>query len=179
MRPMLRSLAVTATSLVLLFAASSAWAQNWVIVNPGDGKYAVHMPGHAKQTVQKVDTESGPVELHQAVVELGDDEAYVTTYADYSDKALQGQTPEARLTAVQAASLKAVNSKHLRFERAFSLSKWPARAYASDTGDGLVYSARIYLVGNRLYQNIAVTSAAKAESANVKRFLDSFRVIKP
>ncbi len=47
-----------------------------------------------------------------------------------------------------------------------------------DLKDGLVYTACIYLVGNRLYQNVAVTTKDKAASQGVIRFLESFTVYK-
>jgi hypothetical protein len=47
------------------------------------------------------------------------------------------------------------------------------------TVEGLIAQVRTYWVRPRLYQLIAITSAAKATMPSAARFFDSFRVLAP
>ena len=173
-----RLIAAPVLGLVLALMAQVAVADDWVVLAPGDGKYVIQMPGKAKEATQKIDTATGPADLHQYIVEVSNEEAYISSYIEYSSKILVARSPQEHLQVAQKGTMNGLAGSKLLVEKETNVGDFPGRVFVLDLGDGSAYTACIYLVGNRLYQNVAVTPKAMAGGPKVVKFLESFTVYK-
>jgi hypothetical protein len=173
-----RPLVVLFCSLVLALWAGAANAQGWVPVRPGDGKYSIDMPSLPKETKQTAMTAAGPTELHQFAVEIGKSEAFVTTYGDFPAGSLK-RPPATLMSEIENTVVSGMKGGKLRSHQVIALGPYPGRAFTIDLPDGTVYDQRVYFVGSRLYQNIAVTTGERTNDPRVKYFFDSFKLLKP
>jgi len=158
--------------------ASFAQAQGWLSLTPGDGKYAVDLPGKPEEARQTVNTAIGPADSHRFTLKLGDDEAFITSYSDFRPSAVT-RPPAELMLEIEKGVMAALPGGKLRSHEAIVLDKYPGRAFVIQLPDGTLYTQRVYLVGNRLYQNIAVTTGERTGDSRVKHFMDSFRLLKP
>jgi hypothetical protein len=158
--------------------ASVAQAQGWLSLTPGDGKYAIDLPGKPEETRQTVNTAAGPADSHRFTLKLGDDEAFITSYSDFRPGAVT-RPPAELMQDVEKGVLASLPNGKLRGHEAIVLDKYPGRAFVIELPDGTLYAQRVYLVGNRLYQNIAVTTGERTGDSRVKHFMESFRILKP
>ena len=138
-------------ALVLLAAAGGATAQEWREVGSVAGGFALSMPGAATSSPQRYDNGVSGTRWTAAVA---DDEAYIAEVTIFP-AGPGDELPAAQILAVARAG--AVGS----------------------TVEGLIAQVRTYWVRPRLYQLIAITSAAKATMPTAARFFDSFRVLAP
>jgi len=178
MSPLVRSIVAPLLGLLVALFAQVSFADDWVVVAPGDGKYVIQMPGKPEESTQKIDTATGPADLHQYLVAVKDDEAYISSYIEYSNKILDARSPQEHLKVAQQGSMNGLKGSKLRVEKETNVGDYPGRVFVLDLEEGLVYTACIYLVGNRLYQNVAVTRKEIASGPGVIKFLESFTVYK-
>ena len=164
--------------LFVALLAQVSFAEDWVVLAPGDGKYVIQMPGKAEEQTQKINTATGPADLHQYIVSVADDEAYISSYIEYADKIVAARSPQDHLKVAEQGTMESLKGSKLRVEKETNVGDYPGRVFVLDLDDGLVYTACIYLVGKRLYQNVAVTTKAKAAGPGVVKFLESFTVYK-
>ncbi len=172
-----RFLIVSLFSLIVAFFAGAAGAQGWLSLMPGDGKYAIDMPGTPKETQQTVTVGGAPAQLHQFVLAIGKDEAFVTGYSDFS--AALTRSPAELLLEIENGALQNLKGGKLRSQAATRFGQWPGRAFTIALPDGSVYDQQVFLAGNRLYQNIAVTSGDRVNDTRVQHFFASFKILKP
>ena len=162
--------------LVVAFLAAPSFAYDWQMVASSDGKYAIEMPGRPTQMTQKINTATGPADLHGYMIEASSREAYISSYIQYSRQIIASRSTDGHLRAAQQGTIKSFPNSRLLVDREISVGRYQGRFYILDLGDGSAYTSSIYLVGDRLYQNVAVTPKDRADSADVIKFLQSFRV---
>ncbi|MEO8557478.1 MAG: hypothetical protein ABI439_00330 [Rhodospirillales bacterium] len=173
-----RSIAASVLALCVALFAQASFADDWVVVAPGDGKYVIQMPGQPKQQTQKINTAAGPADLFQYIVEVSNDEAYISSYIEYSSKVVVARSPQDHLKVAQEGTIKGLPGSKVLVEKETNVGDHPGRVFVLDLGNDSVYTAAIYLVNNRLYQNVAVTPKAMAGGPKVVKFLESFVVYK-
>lgn len=156
----------------------TSFADDWVVLAPGDGKYVIQMPGKAQESTQKIDTATGPAILYQYLVEVSGEEAYISSYIEYSSKIVVARSPQDHLKVAQKGTVDGLKGSKVLVEKETNVGEHPGRVFVLDLGDGSAYTACIYLVGNRLYQNVAVTPKAMAGGPKIVKFLESFTVYK-
>lgn len=167
--------------LVCLFAIVLAWcgaaqAQGWVRFTPVGGNYSIDMPGTPKEVRQTTTIAGQPAELHQYAVEVGDSEGFITTFSDV--RAGLSRQPADLMLDIQNGVLASFKGSKLRSEKTLQFGKYPGRSFSLQTAEGVVYNQQIAVVGNRIYQNIAVTKSGPAGDGRVRYFFDSFRLLK-
>jgi hypothetical protein len=173
-----RALAAPLLGVLAALMAQSSFAADWVKVAPRDGKYVIQMPAAPQEQMQQIDTPAGPAALHQYIVEVSPQEAYISSYLEASDEMIADASADQHLKRAEAGTLRGFPGARLRVDKATSVGSYPGRIFMLDVGEDSVYTACIYLVGNRLYQNVAVTPKATAGNSDVIRFLESFDVYK-
>lgn len=140
----------------------------WKSFRNPEGKYAVLLPGEAIQI---------PLDDDKAVshgVELETGGGYTVMYSTVDEVA--PDAVEQRLANIQAD---VVGKKKLLHEEKVKVGDHPARDFAFIEDDGDAHYYRLLIVGNRLYQVMTVTEAAKFASAKEDRtrFLGSFELL--
>jgi len=156
-------------ALVSVAAAQGAWKQ---YVYDDDG-FAISAPQAPTMSKANVDTAAGPIEMHNYMVELGDDAAMLASVADYGANLLKAD-PKAVLQGGKEGAMKNTNS-HLVSERDITLQGYPGLAIETEN-DTMHFSAHFYLVKSRLYQTVVVTSVGKP-FADTERFHDSLHFL--
>jgi hypothetical protein len=170
--------------LLLLSAGSLAPAaaqpqqpQKWVEYKPQGAGYRVEFPEPPKQSQDEISTGAGPVRMQVAQFGGDADIVYIAIYSDYPVGALPTE-PQAALDAARDASVKNVNGI-LREDKKITVGDKPARRLLIDIPEGRrIGAALIVLDGNRLYRAVCVAPAGQENSVDLKKFLDSFALVK-
>lgn len=176
MRKIARALLALSLGMGIGLAAHTAMAEDWVKVAPIDGKYVIQMPVKPEEQSQRLDSPVGPAALHQYIAAVSAQETYISSYFEAQDPLVSNGSADRHLRMAEAGTLRSFPGSTLRMDRATSLNGYPGRIFMIDLGNDLVYTACVYVVGNRLYQNVAVTPKSMAGGADTIRFFDSFVV---
>lgn len=161
---------------MMLFAGIAGVAAQMQAFSSAEGRLAIQLPGRPQYIPTDVPVAGGgTIKLHQYAVEVGDSLAFIASYADYPDSMVAGARGDEVLRRVQTAS---VGQRKLVADGITDIDGNAGRYYVADGADGLVLQARIYLVANRLYQNIVVSDVRSRSAPEIRQFFDSFRLLK-
>jgi hypothetical protein len=141
-----------------------------------EGKFTVAMPEKPSEKTSKIPTDLGQLELHIFIVDQKE-RAYLVTYSDYPAGTVKDNADKI-LTGVVEGNAKSLKSKVASEEKiTIGKKKHPGREIKIEMPDkkGL-YRARIYLVGDRLYQVVALGPEEFAKGKEVDEYLKSFAV---
>ena len=171
-------LTIAAFALGLGYAAT-AQAQAWVDFKDPTCKCAATFPGKPTEKRQKVPTNNKEIGDLEAVMYLyegpGGTSAYLMMYNDYPKEKAQAADPQKVLDGARNGAAEKINGKILS-EKKITINGQPGRELEIDGGQ-LKYYARIVLANKtRLYQAIVVMQKDVAKPADVRKFLDSFKV---
>ena len=158
---------------VLCFAvALSARAQEWNSYSFASEGFRASFPSAPEQQKRDVPTDAGSFELRSYLVQA-DPYALFIGVCDYGAQT-NGKDPDVLLQGAKQGALTNSNS-HLISETRITLGIYHGIGFEAES-DTAHFSARIYMVGDTLYQTLVVSPLGKpyAESA---RFLDSFQLI--
>ncbi len=169
------TLAAWGIGLALAFVAlTGVPAQTWVEIKPEGGAYRILVPGAVKYSQVPIDLPGGrKATMHQAMYETAE-MALLGSHLDYPAEVIRGQVPEKLLMNVRDGSAK---GHKLRTDRALTVSGHPAREYVIVLADGPVSVTRSTIVGNRLYQIIAVVLGGGETNPDIRKFIDSFALL--
>jgi hypothetical protein len=173
MRQLLRNAGVVAVCAVLVATCANA---QWIEFQSEEAGFQAKFPSHPAHKSLTVKTASGPHEL--------------TTFT-VSDKTI---TFSVTLTALPNNELESVGATVvldgardgavanvqgvLLSELIIDLDGHPGRELTISAASGKAeIRQRLYLVGNRLYQLLAVTPNGESISPRVSRFFDSFKLL--
>jgi hypothetical protein len=144
------------------------------------GGFRVALPCVPKEAEQPFNTGVGPVALHSFSVDR-DGTTYAATYSDYPETFALAD-PDRVLEGGIDGGVKGIKGK-LLLKRNIALGGHPGREFsATTTGPGgapLLYRARIYLVGTRLYQVVVCGPEAKVAGEAGDAILRSFALLRP
>jgi hypothetical protein len=167
-------LALTALLLVaFLLSACAPSTPDWREFVGPDGDFSVQMPAAPQEQVDEYETDSGKITVHMNGASVGGMD-YIMAYSDYpaelvAAKGAAGILQDARDGAV-------TNTKgSLVTEQALDMNGNPGLflQVGSPDGKGLA-QAKLFLVGNRLFQIFVAGPKENAETEDVQFFLDSF-----
>jgi len=168
---LLRRFALGLAALCFVFALS-AQAQEWKTYSfPSDG-FRASFPGDPQVQKTNVPTDAGTFELRAYLVEASTSAFYIGI-CDYGDRA-NGRDRDTMLQGAKEGALKNVNA-HIVSENRFMFGVYHGLGFESEN-DSYHFSARLYMVGNTLYQ-VLVASPIGSEHPNKSLFLDSFQLI--
>jgi hypothetical protein len=171
---------VVAQILLTLLAAGCGSSTPQEYASP-EGKYRVLFSGSPKLQDKTVPTALGPITARIAITEDWSRTARMVMYADYPahlvqidnrdamlEAACQGMANESKLTALSKVTI-ALNGHP---GREVSFESQPGRP-----GPKIAGRARIYLVGNRLYQVFIAGRSGQLEPETIQGFFDSFALL--
>jgi hypothetical protein len=154
-------------------AASGPALGEWKPYTSAAGRYTVLFPGTPKETDSMMPAAGGQATMHMAIVTVdvkGPDTMFAVAYLD-----APGSTPVDAKKGVDGAvegmakKGKVVKSSDIKLD-----NKYPGREATIElTEEGMTarMRVRVYMVGRRLLELIAVS-----DDANAAKFLDSFKV---
>lgn len=174
---MIRPLRLHITAWVAVFwlaAASGAQtiAPTWKSYSyPTDGFEASYP---AEPSVQKkdVDTQAGKFELRTYTAQMGDVALFIGV-CDYGDTA-PNTNPDSLLEGAKNGALMN-SSSHIKSEKKIMLGSFHGLEYEAES-DSAHFTARIYVVGNTLYQTLVMFPLGKPYE-DAGKFLNSFQLI--
>jgi hypothetical protein len=167
---------LAAFAYLIVFAfVSTATAQNeWVAFSPDGGNFTVMLPGTPKTEVKQETSTLGPYTIHGSTLNAGG-VFYLVVYVDYAPTLrldVQGE-----INANRDNFLKGVKGSTLINEKKITLGSHPGLEFTADIGTDRHVVSRIYVVGQRPYQLVAVVSKG-ADLTNANKFLSSFKLLK-
>lgn len=169
-------IAALLAAAMIVFAGIGGAAAQMQTFSSSEGRLEVQLPGRPQYIPTDVAVAGGgTIKLHQYAVEVGNSLAFITSYADYPVSIVAGARGDEVLRRVQTAS---VGQRKLVGDGVIDIDGNAGRFYVAEGADGLVLQARIYLVGNRLYQNIVVSDLRSRGAPEIRQFFDSFRLLK-
>ncbi|HQV71267.1 MAG TPA: hypothetical protein PLJ62_09670 [Thermoflexales bacterium] len=144
-----------------------------------EGKFAVWMPGEPKKSSQTVDTAGMKIDVTFYTLEIGTG-AYLLGYNDYPADKVQQADAQNILDGARDGGLKNINATLLS-ETKIEQDGFPGRditARASVQGREYAVRIRVFLVNNRLYQQMVLTEPGKIPDGDIAKFVDSFKLLK-
>jgi hypothetical protein len=161
---------VIAAAVSLAFQAPAGWSR----LDSEEGRFVVLMPGRVAPRDQprtSTDPKLGTYTVHtfRGNTPKG---FFMASWVDY-DPALVLDS-QAELAASRDSFLKGVKARLLS-ERPVTLETYAGTEFNAET-DQAVFKVRVYVVGRRPYQLVAVTYKGFDDAQSVNSFLSSFRL---
>lgn len=162
----------------MLLAAVALWVLGADPTAPFEsppGGFRVLFPGAVHEQVKTQPSRAGPIDSHVFNAET-DEMGFLVSYADHSPEVVKAAKPRAQLTAARDAVVG--KDGKLLSERALSLQGKPGLEFKFEK-DGLVATFRVFMVGRRLYQVMALGPPGESHDRAATIFLDSFALLSP
>lgn len=163
--------------IVLLLTACGSKSEPTEFINE-EGNFSVMSPFSLEESSQTVDTAAGPIEIHFFMADDGNS-AFMVGYSDYPAEIVDINDPNDMLDGAAEGATANINGT-LVSQNNITLDGYPGRELALEgTFDNFNASAkaRIYLVGNRLYQVLVISSEGNITTEDMDAFLQSFKLL--
>jgi hypothetical protein len=144
--------------------------QSWTQFSPPSGSFIVLMPGSPKEDKETEKNSDSTTESYTYTVETSIG-AFLVGYTDFSDDISSVDSKRLLDAAAQGFT---TNGGKLLSQQNLSMNGHPGREVNYTDRDGTTSTARIFIVKQRLYQLHAISS----QSQDVKKFFDSFKLVK-
>lgn len=163
-----------AVTLIMLAATLALGSQGgaWAKFSPTEGHFSVLLPpGAPKEDKETKDSPYGPYTTHLFTAREGN-EIFLVGWVDY-DPGFKFDVQK-ELEANRDNFIKGVNGKLLNTSKT-SLGTHPGMEFTAESSQAF-FRSRVYVVGRRPYQLIAITLKGTESTPNVNKFLTSFEV---
>ena len=161
--------------LLLLIAAALAHAAqavgDWSKFTSDEGHFSVLLPSKPEETKDTKDSPIGPYTVHLFTSKSAS-EIFLVGWVDYDPKFHfddQKEMEANRDNLVQSLKAKVLDTKQIK------LDDYAGIEFTAEN-EQVAIRSRVYIVGRRPYQLIAVHFKPTPESADVDRFFSSFEV---
>src|SRR5687768_18148240 len=134
------------------------------------------MPGAPTPNKVTVNTTSGVKEADTFTLNEGELNEYMIAYSKYPKTDSKKVSTDKLFDDIRNGILLAQQGR-LRSEAAITLEGHRGREIAIETPDGVITTARFYVVDDRFYQLSVQAKTNERESEAPKRFLDSFKLL--
>jgi ABC-type glycerol-3-phosphate transport system substrate-binding protein len=161
--------------LVILVLAACAPTANWQDFTGPEGDFTVMLPGIPKDETQQVESDIGEITVNLFQLPFGNF-AYVVAYSDYPMDVVQSKGAQIILDGARDGAVTNTGGTLLE-EQDIEIQGYPGRQLKVKSPDGEgIAQARMYLVGNRLYQIFVASPTADSGSPDIPKYLESFRL---
>ena len=164
--------------LVLGLLLGACGGDSWKERRSNEAGFAVSTPGEMTRRSEVLTTAAGPLQSVSYVYAARDGKtSYGVDYADYPANVVRSNGPERVLDAAADALVTKVRGRQLT-RGGLAIERNPGREMTvAVPGSGFV-RARIFLVGQRQYQVVAVTPDERTGVKDAERFLNSFKLVR-
>jgi hypothetical protein len=158
----------------------------WRAFTSTEGRYSVLLPGFVTEEVQKSNAgAAGEIEFHVMKASRAGAEVFLVVYLDVPATEIVGADLERVYDALQSRLLVVTKGEKgaIQAQSKVMLGDLPGRELKIDrpvmtvAGGGFA-QVRIFLKGSRLYQVAFLGSKQGMKSADITKFMDSFRITK-
>jgi hypothetical protein len=151
-------------------------SSEWVAVTAEDGSFRAELPGAPRRIHQSRETPAGPAPIEMWVHEDGE-RAFMVGYTEYPERVRSLVGEEELLDSARDGAVAGAHGR-LLVDEPRELGGVTGRHVEIDSDGGRVrVRGHLYVVGRRLYQVFATVEPVESESAEVQRFLESFRIL--
>jgi hypothetical protein len=140
------------------------------------GNFSILFPGTPSESIQKVPTDVGEIEMVMYTVELSAGEVYMLAYSDYPEATVAGGNSQDILNGAKEGSMNSMQSI-IETESNVTIQGYPAIVFKAHSED-MYMDYEIILVKNRLYQIVAIKSGAYIDEPRAGAFINSFKLLK-
>lgn len=161
--------------ILLLSIASCVPQANWETYESSEGAFSVLVQGMPELDNTEIDIIFGSVTLYMYIWDKTDI-VYMIAFADYPDEVVSYSNPEDMLDAAKEGALENVQGEIIS-EKNIELKGYPGKEIViSAKVEEAIATVHLYMVRNRLYQVLVITTENDPQRDNVSKFLDSFDV---
>lgn len=169
-------------ALTLFITCSSlSIAQDWINYKSEELAFIAEFPETPKKSVQEVQTSVGLIDMHMVMsTPVNDDNGvYSVIKSDYPKSFFDNATEESNSKVLDGAVQGAVNNVNgkLLYSNKITFNGFPGRESKIEITGAYLY-LNSYLVNNQMYINQVICYADNDNNASIKRFFDSFDIIK-
>lgn len=165
---------LTGTGLLLTFLVACAQVKG-TEYRSDTARFSALFPGTPTESIKTVNTDIGPIEMKMYGVSK-EQAAFNVVVSDYPAKHVKEHGSTAILNGNRDGAVQNTQGKLLS-ELIINVAGHPGRELKISTAGGkATIRSKIILVGNRLYQVVAVTRAADSYAPEIDRFLESFKL---
>jgi len=139
-----------------------------------EGRFSVLFPGEPESKTEQVETPAGTLEfvMHSAGSKKT---GFVVAYVDYSHEVMKNADAKKMLDGARDGAVRNVNGR-LEKEKVLDFHGKPGRELEIIVPKKAIIKARLILIGNRLYQMMAISQSSGILEEKTPEFFDSFRV---
>jgi hypothetical protein len=150
----------------------------WREFTPKEGRFSIMMPSKPESEVQSEFTPVGIVKLYIFAAEK-DDSYYAVSYSDFPEYVIKYSDvgtvlDDARDGMVANVQGKPISSRRIKLQGYYGRD---VKFQVTEEGQVGTAYARIYLVGNRLYQILVIGPQEQFPESEALRFLNSFQLL--
>ncbi|CAG0934853.1 hypothetical protein TFLX_03709 [Thermoflexales bacterium] len=154
-------------------SAAGLSLKDWIEYRSAEGGFTVLLPAEPEVKTQSADTAAGTVQLTMAMAEAKNYAAGVS-FNEIPSKA--SGDPETLLAGGREGAAK--NLKGIVVSnKPIKLGAYPGTEFVVKTPSDLIYTARLYLVDDRLYQILFLVPKEQLDQFDVQGFFDSFTLL--
>jgi hypothetical protein len=147
-----------------------------------EGNFRARFGGVPRVTSQEVESLWGPLTSRILQFETPDHTSYTVSYVDYPESKMQVNDLENVLDG-NVTAMRGTRAWEVKAVQPLELNGHPGRsvqfeAHSTTSPEPGVGRARLYLVGPRLYQVIAIGTRSVANPDDLEAFVSSFQILK-
>jgi hypothetical protein len=170
-----RRILVSCTLLFLAFLITCARAE-WTDYKSEAGRFVASFPGKPRESSKTVNTAIGSIEMKMYGVSEKQT-SFSVAVADYPPEHVKQIGSTVLLDKARDGAVSNTQGTLLS-EQIIQVEGNPGRELKISAAGGKgTIRAKVFLVGNRLYHVVAVTPVEESYTPQVRRFLDSFRLL--
>ncbi len=172
----------TLTACVVLAISAgflTARDDEWTEFKPKGGKLVVKMPSKPKDISRDIDIVGGKVKANIYACEVGPTGAFLVSWTDFPDGLIDQNNITTHIDGVQGGVVgsgkgKVISTKNIKIQKKY-VGRDVTYTVPNINGTGKV---RIFFVGDRLYQIMALGDDKFMKSDDIDTYFDSFELSK-
>ncbi|HEU4479600.1 MAG TPA: hypothetical protein VFR80_13870 [Pyrinomonadaceae bacterium] len=169
-------LVMAVTLLVSACSFINAQEPTWKEFRSNEGGFSILMPGTPIPNKVTVNTTSGVEEANMFSLSDESLDEYIVAYSKYM-KTDSKEVSTGKLFDKVRDGILLVQQGKLLNEAAITLDGYSGRSIAVERPDGVITTARFYVVDDRFYQLSVKAKTNGREPEATNRFLDSFKLL--
>jgi hypothetical protein len=172
----MRTIFAGLAALLLSLSGCGRSELRWETVTADDGSFRAELPGPPERVRRSLDTPAGPAPIEIWLRQDGES-AFMVGYTEYPERVRAVVDEDELLASARDGAVAQVGGRLLIDEpREHGGARGKRIAIDADGGRVRV-RGDLFVVGRRLYQVLATTEPEATDSAEVERFLASFRLL--
>ncbi|HEY3021991.1 MAG TPA: hypothetical protein VGJ32_17460 [Solirubrobacteraceae bacterium] len=164
--------------VVPALASAEENKEEWKEQSFKDCRCSAQFPGTPQEKTTSTQTQLGSLDTTLITLDVPGVAFYALAFVDYPRDKVTDKNPDNLLDGARDGAVKKVKGQLIK-ETKVTMNGSPGRELRIEAPGGMVLHARIYMVRERLYQALVVVPTARADAAENKKFLDSFKFQKP